>query len=237
MVVSSSGAKRSAAVMKIDHGQRRSFVVSELLASIFRGQIKAGERLIIQDLATRFEVSPTPIREALVQLAGIGIIDFVPNCGGVVRAMTARDVREICQVRRALECEATRAACGKIDRGALRDLAERFRKISRTKRHGRDFVEKSRELDSRLHDLIANQCGNRFLASELERLKLLFRAFRDASWDERIAGRDYDRCTEEASEHLEIVEALLEEDSKRASRAMSSHIRSAVKYWNRGLPS
>ena len=78
-----------------------------------------GERLVIQDLATRFGVSHTPIREALVTLEGVGIIDLAPNRGAVVRRVTAVDVREVCQVRRALECEAVRRASGRISDYAL----------------------------------------------------------------------------------------------------------------------
>ena len=44
------------------------------------------------------------------------------------------------------------------------------------------FVVQARDIDSRLHDLIASSCGNTFLANELGRLKTLFRAFRDVAW-------------------------------------------------------
>lgn len=223
-------------VSRVDHGQRRKVAVEGLLSDIFQGQLKAGERLIIQDLATRLGMSPTPVREALVQLEGIGIIDFVPNCGGVVRQVTSDDVEEVCQVRRALECEATRHSCGRIELSRLHELAEAFRKVKTAKRRGPAFVERARELDSRLHDLIAASSGNRFLIGELERMKLLFRAFRDASWNMSAVNGDHYRLTEEADEHLAIVEALIAGEPERASHAMANHIQSGVKYWSRGLP-
>src|SRR5580704_5032086 len=96
---------------KPDHGLLRQTIVEQLLVEVFRGRLSAGRHLVTQELAERFEVSHTPIREALIALAGIGIIDLVPNCGAVVRELTAREVREICQVRRVLECEATRRSC------------------------------------------------------------------------------------------------------------------------------
>ncbi len=211
-------------------------VAELLLGEVFKGTLRAGQRLVIKDLSERFQVSSTPIREALVQLEGIGIIDFVPNSGAVVRQVTTADVREVCQVRRALECEATRSACGRIDLAELHKLADAFRRMKSAKRRNGTFVDKARQLDSRLHDLIAESCGNRFLAKEIGRLKLLFRAFRDASWESRLANNDYYRFTEEADEHLAIVEALIDGDVKQASRAMSRHIRAGVKYWSRGLP-
>jgi DNA-binding GntR family transcriptional regulator len=211
-------------------------VVESLLGEIFQGTLRAGQHLVIKDLSERFHVSSTPIREALVQLEGVGIVDFIPNSGAVVRKVTTADVREVCQVRRALECEAIRSACGRIDLAGCHDLADAFRKMKAVKRRNATFVDKARQLDSQLHDLIAESCDNRFLAKEIGRLKLLFRAFRDASWERRLADNDYYRFTEEADEHLAIVEALIDGDVKQASRAMSRHIRAGVKYWSRGLP-
>src|SRR5439155_14844598 len=93
-----------------DHGKRRQTIVESLLTEIFQGRLRAGQRLVTEQLARRFGVSHTPIREGLIELAGIGIVDLFPNRGAIVRPVTARDVREICHVRRILECAATRSA-------------------------------------------------------------------------------------------------------------------------------
>src|SRR6478736_6209741 len=106
--------KRSS-LRDFDHGLRRQLLVQSLLMEIFQGSILAGDHLVTQDLATRFGVSHTPIREALITLAGIGFVEIVPNRGAIVRQVTPKEVKEVCQVRRVLECEATRLAAGKID--------------------------------------------------------------------------------------------------------------------------
>jgi DNA-binding GntR family transcriptional regulator len=98
------------------------------------------------------------------------------------------------------------------------------------------FIEQARAVDSRLHDLIAASCGNVFLAQEIGRLKTLFRAFRDVSWQWDAARNDYQRLAEEAKEHLAIVDALLAGARKEAARAMARHIRSGLKYWSRAVP-
>jgi DNA-binding GntR family transcriptional regulator len=104
-------------------------------------------------------------------------------------------------------------------------------------RSGNGFIEEARAVDCRLHDLIAESCGNTFLAKELSRLKILFRAFRDVAWELEEARNDYHRLTEEAREHLAIVAALLAGEPKEAARAMARHIRSGSRYWSRALPS
>lgn len=229
----------------MDHGQRRKVIVEELLTDIVQGRLRSGERLVIQSLAARFGVSQSPIREALVALEGVGVLDVEPNRGAVVRRLTKTDVQEISQVRRALECTAVRLACGHIDLDVLCPLAEAFEAaagcdLPAAARNGhsaarRKAIDRARGLDSRLHDLIAESCGNRFLIEELARLKILFRGFRDLAWQRPAASRNLQRYVEEAQEHLAIVRALLANDARAASKAMSLHIRSGARYWSRGL--
>jgi DNA-binding GntR family transcriptional regulator len=148
----------------------------------------------------------------------------------VVRAVTARNVREVCRVRRALECEAARGAARRAAPDGLRELAADIRALA-TAPAGPDAVARARDLDTRLHDLVRESCGNGFLAAELARLKTLFRTFRDVTWDLELARRDFHRIAVEAREHLAITDALLGRDGRAAARAMAAHIRSGVTYW------
>lgn len=216
---------------------RRQTIVQSLLADVFQGRLRAGEHLVTQELALRFGVSHTPIREALITLAGIGILDLPPNRGAIVRRITPHEVREVCQVRRVLECEATRSACGRIALAELHALAKELRRtIADKPRSGTRYIEEARAVDSRLHDLIAESCGNAYLAKEIARLKTLFRAFRDVAWEHDGAHNDYHRLDEEGHEHLAIVAALMTGDTKAAAKAMARHIRSGARYWSRALP-
>jgi DNA-binding GntR family transcriptional regulator len=211
--------------------------VESLLADVFAGRLHAGQHLVTQDLAERFGVSHTPIREALISLAGSGIIDLLPNRGAVVREVTAKEVREVCSVRRVLECEAVRRACGRIDLRMLEKLAADLRQLAERPDHSDPkYIERARAVDSRLHDTIAAACDNAFLARELARLKTLFRAFRDVSWAYVRSRNDFRRLADEAHEHLAIVESLQAGDAKAAARAMSTHIRAGFRYWTRALP-
>jgi DNA-binding GntR family transcriptional regulator len=216
---------------------RRQAIAESLLRDIMHGRLVAGQHLVTQALADRFGVSHTPIREALIALSGVGIVDVVPNRGAIVRHVTGRDVREICQVRRALECEAVRSACGRIGARDLETLRDELRRLNGVKSPVHpSFIEEARVIDSRLHDLIASSCGNTFLANELSRLKLLFRTFRDIAWEQDKARNDYRRLAEESVEHLAIVEALIAGDRKEAALRMSKHILGGGKYWSRALP-
>ena len=230
-------APRRTATLQCDHGLRRQTIVESLLVDVCQGRLRAGAHLVTRELAERHGVSHTPIREALVALAGIGIVDLLPNRGAIVRQVSADEVREICAVRCVLECEATRCACGQIRLGELHELADDLRRLQAVKpKAGNGFIDQARAVDNRLHDLIAASCGNGFLAKELGRLKVLFRAFRDVSWQQEEERNDFHRLAEEAREHLAIVEGLLAADADAASQAMAHHIRTGGRYWGRTIP-
>jgi DNA-binding GntR family transcriptional regulator len=222
--------------LNCDHGLRRQAIAETVLKDIVQGVIRPGQHLVAQGIAQRLGVSLTPVREALIALAGIGVVDLLPNRGAVVRRFTAREVREVCTVRQILECGAVRAACGRINGGELEELHQEIERLVAVQPPFRvGFIEEARALDSRLHDAIARSCGNALLAKEIGRLTILFRAFRDISWAREAARCDYRRLAVEAHEHLAIVAALRTGDRRAASRAMARHIHSGMKYWCRAL--
>jgi DNA-binding GntR family transcriptional regulator len=213
-----------------DHGTRRQTLVQYLLKDIMHGRLRPGQRLVVQELAERLGVGRTPIREALITLTGIGVVEMRPNRGAVVRSVRAREVRDIYLLRRALECEAIRTACGRIGEDELQELAAEFRRLIGAVADDRDrLIADAQALDNRLHDVIAKSCGNASLMDELNRLKLLYRAFRDCAYEQTGPLGTYPRKDIEACEHLAIVEALIARDRKVAVRAMSRHIVSAIR--------
>jgi DNA-binding GntR family transcriptional regulator len=213
-----------------DHGLRRQAIVRAILTDIFHGKYRAGQRLVTQALANRFGVSHTPIREALIELGGSGVVNLLPNRGAVVRKVTARDVREVLQVRKVLECEAVRGAARRADRVKVQAIEADIRALAASA-VGPAAVARARELDNALHGLICTSCGNGFLQSELTRLRTLYQAFRDVTWDLEEARSDFHRIAVEAGEHLAITAALFDRDARAAVRAMTAHIRSGVTYW------
>lgn len=213
-----------------DHGLRRQALVRAILTDIFHGKYRAGQRLVTDALASRFGVSHTPIREALIELGTTGVVNLLPNRGAVVRKVTARDVREVLQVRKVLECEAVRGAARRADRGKVEAIRGAVSALAGAE-PGPEAVARARDLDNRLHDFICASCGNGFLQSELTRLRTLYQAFRDVTWDLEEGRSDFHRIAVEAAEHLAIVDALRARDPRAATRAMTAHIRSGVKYW------
>jgi DNA-binding GntR family transcriptional regulator len=95
------------------------FVRETLRGAILRGDLSGGARLIQSELASQLEVSTTPVREALRDLATEGLISFDRHRGGVVRELNWREMEEIREIREHLDPLAIRLAVGGISEATL----------------------------------------------------------------------------------------------------------------------
>ena len=113
-----------------------ALVIEEAIVS---GELAPGTVLRQEQLSERFNVSRTPIREALRRLAALGLVDFTPNRGVRVRTISRDELHEAFMVRAELEALATEVAATKITQEVLTELEE-------AEQH---FAQVSRELRAR----------------------------------------------------------------------------------------
>jgi DNA-binding GntR family transcriptional regulator len=189
-----------------------------LLLDVFTRKLPAGSRLIVQKLTSQFGVSSTPVREALVELESIGIVEFVHNRGVVVKPFGRRQLREIYQLRKVLEVEATRGATGNIDPQELQALDKELAKLQRSSVVRKDWADREMASDRKLHGLVAAHCGSNRLTEEIRRYERLVQVIRD------IVGNELRAQQVAVDEHRKIVSALIENDPQRAAEAMGEHI-------------
>jgi DNA-binding GntR family transcriptional regulator len=201
----------------VSHGALRHQVVGRLLNAVFQGELPSGTRLIVMKLAAHFGLSSTPVREALVELEAVGIVRFEHNRGAVVKPFGPDQLREIYHLRRILEAEVARGACGRIAKGELQSMLKEMRELAHA-RHDRHWAEKEMAADRQMHSLLASSCGNERLAQEIHRYDTLVQGLRDAIGEDR-------RAQERAlDDHVAIIEALLADDADAAYEAMARHI-------------
>ncbi len=118
-----------------------ALVIEEAIVS---GELAPGTVLRQEQLSEQFEVSRTPIREALRKLAALGLVSFEPNRGVRVRTITREEIREAFLIRAELEGLATEVAAARITEEALEELDEaqmRFHRLTndmRAREPGRD---------------------------------------------------------------------------------------------------
>ena len=208
-------------VAELARGNLRSIIAHHLLLGILQGEFPAGDRLIVQKLSKKFSISATPVREALFELESIGMVESRPNRGAIVRPFGRQELHDLYQLRRILQLEAVRCASREITHQALTDYKARlvatlYAPISD------QWHDSMLALDHELHVLVADNCGNKRLAKELDRYEVIIQAFRE------MAGRQNLVMKLMGEQHLEIVEALLVSDPERAARAESHHLSSIV---------
>lgn len=97
-------------------------VHEELREEIIAGTLPPGARLKTAELAARYGLSQMPIREALLQLQGEGLVVLLPNRGATVRELDARFVRNIFDIREGLEGWLTRQAARRMDKARIARL-------------------------------------------------------------------------------------------------------------------
>ncbi len=100
------------------------YVRRALRTAILEGELAGGARLVQSELATQLQVSTTPVREALRDLATEGLVFLDPHRGAVVRPLDLEEVREIYELRMLLEPVMVRRVVGRLDTGALDRAAE-----------------------------------------------------------------------------------------------------------------
>ncbi len=200
------------------HGKRAADLVGLLLVDILSGRYAGGSWLVEQDLAKRFGMSRTPVREAIRHLASFGVVSIHPNRGAVVEPFGMDDLRDIYRVRRLLECEATRLACSRIDRRELLTMQQQTQELLDKADDSPRWAKAQTLIDQSFHAKIAQASGSPRLAMEIARYATLIAAVR-ASLGHELSDR-----SQALREHLHTLAAMLRSDPDQAALAMGSHI-------------
>jgi DNA-binding GntR family transcriptional regulator len=197
---------------------RRGRVVYGILHAIFKGELAGGDRLVEEELGAKFGVSRTPVREALTELAAIGVIWLKPNHGAMVRPFGTKQLVEIYQIRRVLEMEAARHAHETIDRELLVQIRERTQQLLKSEDRGKEWSEEALAVDQMLHELIAKSSRSERLAEEIHRYWTLARSIGEAVGN---AAYTQDHAL---VEHTKLMDCLLAHDGDGAADAMGQHL-------------
>lgn len=183
---------------------------------IASGSLAPRSRLEEAVLAERFGVSRTPVREALCQLAALGLVVTRPRRTTVVASMTLAQLVEMQEAMVELECACVRLAARRMTEAERDALKDRHTACCRAARSA-DHEGYDRE-DTAFHDLVCGASHNRFLQEEVRRLKRRLRPY------QRPRHQRYNRSMHSIVEHAEVLDALICGDERLAEERMRSHI-------------
>jgi DNA-binding GntR family transcriptional regulator len=192
-------------------------VYNAIRQAIIDGRIPPATRVTEAALAKQLDVSKTPVREALLRLKEIGLIESDGPLSGRIVTASRQRAQDAYEIREALETTSARLAAQRGDRATLQ-AAERHAKASVTAADERDIAV-YRTADEAFHAAIAQASGNRKLARMIDDVNALISALR-----QRVIP-EVDASPTCASQHVAVVEAVLGGDARTAERLMRQHVR------------
>ena len=194
----------------------RERVADALRAALIAGELRPGEVYSAPGLATRFGVSATPVREAMLDLAKEGLVDTVPNKGFRVTAVSDKQLDEYTHIRSLIEIPTTAQLASAADPAALEALRPVAREIVTAAAAG-DLIAYV-EADIRFHLGLLALAGNEHLVEVVGDLRKRSRLYGLHALVET------GRLEASAEEHLEILDALVARDEEAVRAVMSRHL-------------
>jgi DNA-binding GntR family transcriptional regulator len=191
-------------------------VRESILAAIVEGKLAPGSLYSVQALADAFQVSRTPVREALITLSRQGMVEFERNRGVRILQTSIHDLEEILTLRLLLEVPAAHRAADQPPEEMVKALKGELSAMERAAKAD-DELTMMRH-DRRFHELLNRGSGNGRLAEFVDSLRdqVLTRGI-------STVGRSRSLSTI-VSEHRKIMDAVEAGDAKAAGKAMKEHL-------------
>ena len=210
-----TGVPDRAGSSRVGYVRLRDAIRTDILSGVF----DSGLRLKIPDLCRRYGVSSIPVREALQQLQGEGLVVMTPNRGAMVRSVDPVFVSEIYEVREAIDAAMARRFVEQVTADALVALERAQDEMERCEESG-DLL--GRHLaDRTFHRVILSGANNREAMLIIDRQNNIIHALRLGY------GQSDARRRQVRQEHRALLEAVRKGDAKRAGIIAATHARNA----------
>ncbi|HKK02027.1 MAG TPA: GntR family transcriptional regulator [Desulfuromonadales bacterium] len=190
------------------HQTLREKILETIREAILKGTLRPGEKVAEPELAERFGISRTPIREAFRQLESEGYLTVIPRKGAVVSSLSERDVEEFYAIKSILEGYAARIAAERLterDIDRLEAINERLHLLAEE-----GDVKTFFKVHNEFHDLFIRAAGNEKLFELIGQMMMKFNRLRMASLS--LPGR----MEISVQEHKKIIKAFKSHNGDRA---------------------
>ena len=205
------------------HLTLREVILENIRDAIVSGNLKAGCRVSEPELAERYGISRTPIREAFRQLEAEGYLTVIPRRGAVVSEFSPKDVEEFYAIKSIMEGYAARQACERLSAKDLDKLQTINNKLGELARAG--DIKHFFKIHSDFHELFIKAADNEKLHELIAGLVTKFQRLRFTSLS--LPGR----MIISVQEHEKIIEAFRKKDANLAE----SLVRQNAEYGGRVL--
>lgn len=204
-------------MQRLSRADLGSDIVARIKAMIFSGNLLPGQQIRQEEFAQQFGVSRTPLLHALQVLKSEMLVESYPNRGTFVRTISLEELKDIFEYREAVEAMACRLASQRMSAKDIKPLRDLFKPF--LKNPARANLRDYQEADQRFHQALINHSGNAILPRMVMLGNVLL-----VSYQKGLIRPP----AETLPEHLSIIEALQNRDSRRAEDRMRSHLHKSV---------
>jgi GntR family transcriptional regulator, rspAB operon transcriptional repressor len=185
---------------------------------IISHQLKPGSRINYDELSEELGISKTPLRDAFNRLSQEGLVEIKPRSGTFVSIPNIKDVREVYDVRKALERQSIELAIDKIPQSELEKLLELNQAVKKKFQESGNF-QAFLDSDRVIHQAIINYSNNSRIINIMETLNA------QISWfGFLIIDKIRERVSEATEHHQAILEAMMNKDVEVAMKVMEYHV-------------
>lgn len=210
---------------KTEKKPKAKSLFSEIRTDILTGKLKNGSKLTEKNLCDKYNVSRTPVREALTQLEMAGLIENIPNRGAFVRVFSQNDLKDILVLRKNAEIQCAKWAASRITDDEKDELEETFEFMQFYTM--KNDISKMLNINSAFHQILYNASHSRLLISQL----YSYQAYVNNCCPSNYFENQY--LNKVFAEHKTIYTAVMNNDSFAAELAMTKHMTNSIERKNR----
>jgi DNA-binding GntR family transcriptional regulator len=192
------------------HLTLREKILETIRDAIMSGLLKPGEKVAEPELAERFGISRTPIREAFRQLESEGYLTVIPRKGAVVVSYSPKDIEEFYAIKSILEGYAANRACKNLSEKEIDRLESINDKLGQLAKN--EDIKSFFKVHNDFHDLFRKAANNEKLDELISSLVSKFQRLRYASLSKP------GRMKASVQEHVKIIEAFRARNAELAEQ-------------------
>ena len=203
------------------NSKMKTKVYNVIMKEILSGHFKPGDKVLIKNLSSKYNVSTTPIREALTKLENEGVLSKEPYKSYEIREYSYEEVRKIYEVRMIIETQVVKLATNRLNDimdKKFQSILERSKKVIQEEKY-----EEFNECNSEFHFCIFETADNNYLLEMMQNINkqimiLNYQAFPEYN-EQKI-----ERLKEALKEHQAIYDYIKEKNEEEASNLMKEHL-------------
>lgn len=194
-------------------GTLRKEICAYIQKQIAQGRFKAGDRIVETQLAKELNVSQAPVREAILELAAMGLLEERPYSGSFVRKLTAADIEDIYNTRAFIDEYAARQAAKRVTDQQLAEMEALLREMDAAK-----DIQAFVEMDMAFHAMVVDAAGSPALKRMWEGLRLV-------EWTGLSVAATKNTLPELVKQHWQIYQLLKKHADHTVGAYMFLHIK------------